>query len=125
MTEVTRRRVRRPHRAGLSRIAATGLAACATFGMVTGMALGPRPPSAEPVPTASVGLAAAAPSSPPSERPRIVIIQRRLVPAEGPSSAGGTGSVGAQSVRSTGQSAAPAPAPPAPAPPPVTQSSPS
>lgn len=128
MTERAPRPARKRHRAGLSRIAATGLAACATFGMVAGMALGPRPSSAEPVPAATVGVAAAAPSPPTSERPRIVIIQRRLVPADGATS-GGSGSVGSSISGSTGQSssaaAAPAPAPVAPAPAPMTQSSPS
>jgi hypothetical protein len=115
----------------------TGLAACATFGLLAGMALGAVPSSDGSVATVSVGADAAVPTEVPAPEPppRIIIIQRRIVPAAGSSGGGGgTGAVGnsAPPVVGSTPSAGPAPAPapaaapaPAPAPAPVTQSAPS
>jgi hypothetical protein len=110
MTEARPRR-RRRHAALDSRIVATGVAACATFGIVIGMAVG-RPPAqqalASPDPTVTTSPAAPAPGE-------VIIIKRRYVPADG---------AAAPPSPSTDAAAAvpPAPAPAPVAPPPATTS---
>lgn len=114
MTEATRAR-RRPKAALDSRIAASGLAACAALGMVVGMALG-RPPEVAEAGSPPVEAAPTRSVTPP--RPEIVIIQRRYVPADGTS---GGGSTTYTTTSTGGGSSASAPEPaPAPAPPPTT-----
>lgn len=120
----------RPSRAGRgrrrkaapdSRIAASGLAFCATFGMVLGMALGQAPTEIAANAAPPVTVAPVAVPRPP--RPEIVIIQRRYVPVAGTGGSSGSSSSGSYSSSSSSSSSssgtAPAPAP-APAPPPTS-----
>ena len=107
-----------------SRIAASGIAACAALGMVLGMGLGQvateaaansAPPAAAPPPRTQTRHVARQP------QPEIIVIQRRYVPGAGGS--GSSGSVSASSSSGSSSGSAPTPAPaPAPAPPPPTSS---